>query len=117
MTYKAKYLSPMVHSFDLKETVEFMINCLNFSSYRNDESYVILYNEQLTLHIKKAWNDQYRSEIYLEVDNTDLLWNEIKDKLDGIETRPPSDREYSMREFHLVIPATNTLLFVGSEIA
>ena len=56
-------------------------------------------------------------EFYLEVDALDDLWDSIKDKLAGIKTRAPFDRDYGMREFHIIIPQTKTLMFVGQALA
>jgi hypothetical protein len=56
-------------------------------------------------------------EFYLEVDDVDSVWDNIKDKLEGIKVRGPFDREYGMREVHLIIPQTKTLLFIGQVIA
>ena len=55
-------------------------------------------------------------EFYLEVDNLDELWHSIKDKLHGLKVREPFDRDYGMREIHIDIPQTNTLLFIGQEL-
>ena len=53
-------------------------------------------------------------EFYLEIDDVDTLWQSIKEKLIGIKVREPFDRDYRMREIHIGVPHTNTLLFVGS---
>ena len=55
-------------------------------------------------------------EFYLEVDEIDSLWESIKDKIEGIKTKPPFDQQYGMREFHIIVPHTKTLMFVGQEI-
>jgi hypothetical protein len=55
-------------------------------------------------------------EFYLEVDSVDDLWISIKDKVKNLKTREPFDRDYGMREIHIVIPQTNTLLFIGQKI-
>ena len=81
-----------------------------------DGDYMIIYKNEQTIHILNAGTDIGEMEFYLEVDDIYGLWNEIKDKLDGIKTRPPFDREYGMREFHLIVPHTKTLMFVGQAI-
>ena len=40
----------------------------------------------------------------------------MKDKVTGLKVREPFDREYGMRELHLEIPYTKTLLFIGQPI-
>jgi hypothetical protein len=56
-------------------------------------------------------------EFYLEVDDIDTLWDSVRNRLDDIKVKPPFDRDYGMREFHVVIPHTNTLMFVGQALS
>jgi hypothetical protein len=114
--YKALYLSPVIPSFDIRGTVLFFTDILEFKIGRDDNSYVILYKDNLTVHILNAGKDIGQMEFYLEVDDADTVWSSIKDKLEGIKVREPFDREYGMREIHIGIPHTNTLLFIGQEI-
>ena len=113
--YKALHLSPMVPSYNLGETRDFFVNLFGFRVYM-DGDYVIVYKDDLTIHILNAGTDIGEMEFYLEVDAIDDLWDTLKDKLEGIKVRPPFDREYGMREFHVIIPHTKTLLFVGQGI-
>jgi hypothetical protein len=55
-------------------------------------------------------------EFYLEVDDIDTLWDSVRNRLDDIKVKPPFDRDYGMREFHVVIPH-NTLMFVGQALS
>ena len=114
--YKAIYLSPMVPSFNLKETVSFFTNMLDFKIGRDDSTYCIVYKDNCTIHILRAGEDIGQMEFYLEVDDVDSIWNSIKDKLEGLKVRAPFDREYGMREIHVGVPFTNALLFIGQEI-
>jgi hypothetical protein len=81
-----------------------------------DGSYAILYKDNLTIHILSAGTDIGEMEFYLEVDEIDHLWNNIKDKLTDIKVREPFNRDYGMREIHIIIPQTKTLLFIGQVI-
>jgi hypothetical protein len=110
--YKAIRVSPMIPSFNMKETAAFFIDLLGFSKYMYEDGYIILYKDDVTVHILNA-GDIGEMEFYLEVDEVDALWESIKDKLNGIKVRAPFDREYGMREMHIIIPQTKTLLFVG----
>jgi len=112
--YTAKHLSPMIPSYNIKETADFLINILSFTAYMNEPGYAILLKDNLSIHILNAGTDIGEMEFYLEIDNIDNLWDEIKDKLSGIKVREPFDREYGMREMHIIVPQTKTLLFVGS---
>ena len=113
--YKALNISPMIPSYNIKETVKFFVNLFNFEIYM-DGNYAIIYKDNLTVHILNAGTDIGEMEFYLGVDEIDVLWESIKNKLEGIKTRAPFNREYGMREFHIVLPHTKTLMFVGQMI-
>ena len=81
------------------------------------KEYAIVRKDSLTVHILRAGSDIGKMEFYLEVDDIDQIWENIRDKLDGLTFKEPFDREYGMREIHIIIPNTKTLLFVGQTIA
>lgn len=114
--YKALCLSPMIPSFNLEETANFFKTILGFSSVMHTEGYAIYQKDNLTIHLLPAGEDIGEMEFYLEIDNVDKLWAEIKDKVNDLKTRAPFDRDYGMREIHIAVPQTNTLLFLGHEI-
>ncbi len=114
--YKALHLSPMIPSYNLPETAAFFTDIMEFSFYRNEPGYAVLLKNDLMIHILPAGTDIGEMEFYLQVDNVDAVWDEIKDKLKGIKVREPFDRDYGMREIHIIVPQTKTLLFVGSAI-
>ena len=114
--YKAKYLSPMIPSYNLEKTVSFFIDLLDFKVGRDDKTYFILYKDNSTIHILRAGTDIGEMEFYLHVNNIEQIWNNIKDKLDGIKFKAPFDQAYGMREIHLIVPETKTLMFIGQEI-
>ena len=113
--YKAKHLSPMIPSFNIRKTVAFFTDLLDFKIGRDDQTYVILYKDDSTIHILRAGSDIGEMEFYLEVDNVEQVWNNISDKLEGLMVKGPLDREYGMREIHVVIPETKTLMFIGQQ--
>ncbi|MFN0190136.1 MAG: hypothetical protein ACKVQV_15660 [Bacteroidia bacterium] len=106
----------MIPSFNIEETVDFFKSVLGFSSVMHTDTYAVYQKDNLTIHILRAGEDIGQMEFYLEVDNVDGLWATIKDKVKNIKTREPFDRDYGMREIHICIPHTNTLLFIGQEI-
>jgi hypothetical protein len=113
--YKALYLSPMVPSYNVKATVNFFVELFGFETLVNGD-YAIVRKDNLSIHLLRAGEDIGEMEFYLEVDAIDALWENIKDKLGGIKHKAPFDREYGMREFHIIVPHTKTLLFVGQAI-
>jgi hypothetical protein len=116
LMYKAIYLSPMVPSYNIKETLNFFVDLFNFKVVMNESNYAIVYKDGHLIHILNAGPNIGEMEFYLEVDEIDSLWDTIKDKLEGIKAKPPFDREYGMREFHILVPHTKTLMFAGQEI-
>lgn len=114
--YKALYLSPMIPSFNIEETVRFFKDILGFFPVIDTVNYAIYKKDNLTIHILRAGQEIGQMEFYLEVDNVDNLWFQIKDKLNGLKIREPFNQDYGMREIHIGIPQTNTLLFIGQEI-
>lgn len=113
--YKALYLSPMIPSYNIPETRAFFTGLFGFTLDFGDDNYCGLIKDNLTIHLLQA-GDIGEMEFYLVVDDIDKLWESIADKFADIKVRPPFDREYGMREFHIVIPHTKTLMFVGQVI-
>lgn len=114
--YKALFLSPMIPSFNVEETADFFKSVLGFSSVMHIDTYAVYQKDNLTIHILRAGENIGQMEFYLQVDNVDELWMAIKDKVKNLKTREPFDRDYGMREIHIGIPQTNTLLFIGQEV-
>ena len=114
--YKAKFISPMIPSRDMKKTADFFKDILSFDSVMDTESYSICMKDNLTIHILPAGENIGEMAFYLEVDDVKGLWSAIKEKVKDIKNREPFDREYGMREIHIEIPCTNTLLFIGQVI-
>jgi hypothetical protein len=106
----------MVPSYNIRETMRFFVEFFNFKIARDENNYVIIYKDNLTIHILNAGTDIGEMEFYLVVDDIDSLWDNIKDKLEGIKVKAPFDREYGMREFHVIVPHTKTLMFVGQAL-
>jgi hypothetical protein len=114
--YKAKFLSPMIPSFNIEETVSFFKNLLGFEVLMNDETYAILCKDNSMVHILPAGADIGEMEFYMEVDDIEQLWNSIKDKVKDMKVKGPFDREYGMREIHIIVPQTMALMFIGQAI-
>ncbi len=116
--YKALYLSPMIPSYNIAETALFFKNVFEFNTALDSKDYMILYKDNLTIHILHAGKRIGQMEFYIEVDNIDPLWDLIRHKIAEmkIPIREPFDRDYGMREFHIGIPHTKALMFVGHAI-
>ena len=106
----------MIPSFNIEETAAFFTDVLSFSPVMITETYAIYKKNNLTIHILRAGQDIGQMEFYLEVDNVDNLWETIKTKVSQLKVREPFNQAYGMREIHIGIPQTNTLLFIGQSI-
>jgi len=113
--YKAIHLSPMLPSYDVPHTIHFFEDIFGFSVMMGDETYAVLIKDGLTIHIIRA-GDIGEMSFYLEVDEIDKWWASVEEKLKDLKVKPPFDREYGMREAHIIIPNTKTLVFVGQPI-
>lgn len=115
--YKAIYMSPMIPSFDLQITGIFFKDILNFEKVFDSGNYTIYEKNNLTVHILPAGENIGQMEFYLEVDDVDTFWDTIKDKILGLRVREPFNQDYGMREVHIEIPKTKTLLFIGQSVS
>jgi hypothetical protein len=113
--YKTLYLSPMIPSYNVSATCRFFVDLFGFSVLMDGE-YTIVKKDAHLIHLLRAGEDIGEMEFYMEVDDLDGLWHSIRDRLPDIQVKPPFNREYGMREFHLVIPHTKALMFVGQII-
>ena len=107
---------PHIPSENMEETIKFMVDAFNFVSSSHSEFYSELRSGNQVLGILPSQGTPNEQSIYLHVKDVDDLWSRIKSKIERAKPRPPFNQAYGMREFHIVIPATNTLLFVGSAL-
>lgn len=114
--YKALYLSPMIPSFNLAVTGAFFRDVLLFSVVMDTETYAIYQKDHLTIHLLRSGEDIGQMEFYLEVENVDELWLMIREKVHELHVKAPFNQEYGMREIHIGVPQTKTLLFIGQAI-
>ncbi|NUO00638.1 MAG: hypothetical protein HUU01_08480 [Saprospiraceae bacterium] len=114
--YKALFISPMIPSFGMEVTARFFKEVLSFSPIMDTETYAIYQKDHLTIHILPAGQDIGQMEFYMEVEDIDTLWATIKDKLSGLRVKEPFNQAYGMREIHIEVPQTKTLLFIGQEL-
>lgn len=114
--YTAKYLSPIIPSYNLEKTVSFFLDSLHFKIARDDKIYYILYKDNVTVHIQRAGAYIDEMSFYLVVDDIEEVWQGMKDKLSDMKLKEPFDQAYGMREIHIIVPETKTLMFIGQEI-
>jgi len=106
----------MLPSYNVGATVRFFTEIFEFKVARDDGNYVIVYKDHHLIHVLNAGIDVGEMEFYLEVEGIDELWQNIENKLTEIKVKPPFNQDYGMREFHIIVPHTKTLMFVGQPI-
>lgn len=79
--YEALFVNPMILSFNIEKTVSFFTDLPGFKVGRNDKTFFILYKDNLTVHIQRAGSDIGEMSFYLNVDNMEKVWDNMKDNL------------------------------------
>lgn len=121
LTYKAKTLSPIIPIADMQRSIGFYTEVLGFEIAMQSGDYSILTRGGASLHLTRA-DDQSvldatrgHTSIYLEVEAIESLWSHVSQFKGRYKVRELFDREYGMREFHIIAP-DDCLIFVGERI-
>jgi len=104
---------PHIPSTDMEVTKEFFINLFGFKVVTDSGSFITLNNNEYTLGILKALSDPNEQSVYIQVSEIEKLWANLKDKINRYKHKALFTQDYGMTEFHVIIPKTATLLFVG----
>lgn len=117
---QAKSLSPIIPVADMRRSIAFYTEVLGFEIARQSGDYSILTKDGASLHLTLADDasvlDATRGHIsiYLELEAIEPLWTHVSLFRDRYKVRDPFDREYGMREFHIIDP-DDCLIFVGEQ--
>lgn len=119
--YTAKTLSPIIPVSDMQRSIDFYTEVLGFNVAMQSGDYSILTRDDASLHLTRA-DDQSvldatrgHTSYYLEVEHIESLWSHVSHFRSRYKVRDLFDREYGMREFHIIDP-DNCLIFVGERI-
>jgi hypothetical protein len=107
---------PHIPSQNVDATVGFLAGLFDFEVKKHSASYTELIHGTNFLGVLESGEEPGQQSIYLRVSGVDELWSKIEPHLAGIRSKAPFDQEYGMREIHIVVPHTNTLLFIGQPI-
>mgnify|MGYP007079441960 CR=1 FL=1 len=77
--------------------------------------YAIAKTADTELHIQSASGTPNEMSVYLLVESVDEVWKNLKDVQD-IKIKAPFIQDYGMKEAHVILPHTNTLLFIGEDL-
>lgn len=120
--YEAKFLSPILPVADMQRSLRFYTEVLDFTPGLQSDTYSIVTRGGASLHLTLAADDTVlertrgHMSIYLEVTGIDSLWPHVSQFKDSYKTRDLFDRDYGMREFHILDP-DGCLIFVGEPIS
>lgn len=109
-------VTPHIPSKNMNETICFMVDVFGFESLNHSERYSELISGNQVLGVVQAEGEPNQQSIYFRIKDVDALWSKVKDRLEKAKSKAPFNQKYGMREIHVVIPGTNTLLFIGSPI-
>ena len=111
-------LSAIVPSTNISETKRFLIEQLAFEDCpMNGENshYTIAKTVDTELHIQHVDGPPNEMNMYFLVESVDDVWEDLKD-IEGLKKKAPFVRDYGMKEVHVILPHTNTLLFIGEDL-
>ena len=106
-----KKLTPILWTKDLQETISFYTNKLGFVCHHQVDRFAVLAKDEIAImtvipmdepeDCKEAFfpKPYFTGSIYIETDNVDELWNQVKDKVNikyGI-----GDQEWLVRDFSI----------------
>lgn len=107
---------PHIPSKNLRTTQKFFVENFEFISVVDTEYFIELRNTNYTLGLLKANGKLNAQSIYIQVKDIDTLWENIKSNISMFKHKELFTQNYGMKEFHVIIPETETLLIVGQPI-
>jgi len=98
---------------DLRVTQEFFVTNFEFTTIVETDNYIELKNSSFTLGLLVAGKKINGQSIYFQVSNIESVWQNIKPNVSNYKHKELFTQDYGMKEFHVIIPETETLLMVG----
>jgi catechol 2,3-dioxygenase-like lactoylglutathione lyase family enzyme len=113
-------ITPFMHVPDFNQAVAFFRDLLGFKVYIHQGDYAYVQRENACIRILQnrgadgAPPGNRRFSYYIDVDDVDALYSELKPKLDTLpkaDVHGPADKEYGQRELAILAPDGNLLVF------
>ena len=104
---------PHIPSLAMNETVGFFKEVFGFKVSSESDNYIELNLGKNLLGILSSQGEPNQQSIYLKVNDIEKLWSEVSPMIKDLHAKPLFTQDYGMKEFHVVVPGSNTLLFVG----
>ncbi len=117
-TSTVKRISPMLAVADIDQTLDFYTSLLGFAVIMKSPDYAIVERDGASIHFMKAADESVMNavrgytEIYIEVDDIQPLWEHIDFHRGSHKIRDLFDQPYGITEFHIGDP-NGCLVFVG----
>ena len=120
-----RQITPFMHVPDLAAAISFFEDVLGFRTCVRMRDYAYLHRETVGMRLMQnhgrdgAPPGNRRFAYYVDVDDVDALYRELKPKLDALpegDVHGPADKEYGQRELLIVAPDGNLIAF-GHAIA
>lgn len=104
---------PHIPSIHMSVTSEFFVDLFEFKIKIKTEYFIEHKNNEYSIGLLKTEKLENEQSIYMQVTKIDELWNILKEKITLLEHKELFTQVYGMKEFHVIIPETSTLLIVG----
>lgn len=113
-------VTPFLHVKDLETAIAFFTGILGFKTPYREEGYAYLHRETVGFRLLERKDEDIvltghrRFAYYIDVQDVDLLYTELKPKLDTLpqgDVHGPADKEYGQRELLVVAPDGNLIAF------
>ena len=115
-------ITPFLHVEDVAAAVRFFTDILGFKTYIHVSDYAYVQREVAGIRIMRASQSEgervppgnRRFMYYIDVEDVDGLYAELKPKLDTLpagHVHGPIDQSYGQREFMIVAPDGNLVVF------
>lgn len=119
-------ITPFIHVPDLEAAVGFFTDILGFTRYPlPSDDYAYVYRETVGIRLLQNCGEDgapagnRRFAYYIDVEDVDALYAELKPKLDTLppqDVHGPADKHYGQRELLVLAPDGNLIAF-GQSIA
>lgn len=113
---KIEKIIPHIPTTDMKVTQKFFVSYFEFHAVVETEYFVELNNNNFTLGLLKANGKPNEQSIYIQVCDIEKLWENLKSSIMNLKHKELFAQQYGMKEFHVIIPKTETLLIVGEPV-
>lgn len=113
---KLKGICPHIPSSNPDVTKAFFCELLGFGVAFQYKDYIELEKDGHLIGIQQSQGKPNQQSLYFRLEGLGEFWESEKHKFTHYKHRGPFEQEYGMRELHVIVPETATLLFIGESI-